>query len=154
RKLAMVKLLTPVQYEGSLDELNKVRPLALADEVKRDLGLCILNVEPAAANNRLARGKFLRCDSNGSLLKHNSKSYDNFELVKVLVHDHEYKAITFSQVVHKVSIKCFPFDGQAGFNWVSSIGTWYQSLAYDASFTAVDFRGTTMYVSGDGFGAS
>jgi hypothetical protein len=70
----MPKLLTPVQYENTLDELNGVRPLELADEVKLTLDIPILNVNPVS-QKRPAIGKLLRCNQRGALLQDGEKGY-------------------------------------------------------------------------------
>ncbi|GAG63498.1 unnamed protein product [marine sediment metagenome] len=64
----MQKLLTPVQYEPLLDELNRVRPLVLTDESRSTLDNAVVNVNPVG-DNRPAIGKFARCNQGGALLK-------------------------------------------------------------------------------------
>ncbi len=80
----MPKLLTPIQYEDKLDELNKVRPLVLADEVKPSLDIPVLDSAPVS-DSMPALGKLLRCDRTGSLLKRQIAGFENVEVLQVYI---------------------------------------------------------------------
>lgn len=63
----MPKLATPVQYEPSLDGLNDIRPLQLADEAKVVIPYPVLCKNPPTVD-KPAVGMFARCDRQGSML--------------------------------------------------------------------------------------
>ncbi|GAH82001.1 unnamed protein product, partial [marine sediment metagenome] len=80
----MPKLATPVQYEPSLDGLNTIRPLQLADEVKTVIPYPVLCKNPPSID-KPAVGMFARCSQQGALLKSvpvwaNRIFEDDFEL--------------------------------------------------------------------------
>jgi len=98
----MPKLLTPVQYEDTLGELNTVRPLVLADEVKVGLDIPVLNVSPANGR-RFVHGKLLRCDNNGALIRGNSKKFDGYEIQSMYMDEAtSAQTIEFTQQVYGV----------------------------------------------------
>jgi len=63
----MPKLATPLQYEPSLDGLNAIRPLQLADESKVIISYPALCQNPPSID-KPAVGLFGRCSQQGSLL--------------------------------------------------------------------------------------
>ena len=64
----MPKLATPVQYEPTLEGLNDIRPLQLADESKIVVPYPALCQNPPT-KDRPAVGKLARCSEQGALLK-------------------------------------------------------------------------------------
>lgn len=76
----MQKLLTPVLYEDTLDELNSVRPLRIEDKVENVLDIPILDSNPAS-DNKPIKGGLLRCDNNAALLKCNQIGVDYDDVV-------------------------------------------------------------------------
>jgi len=99
----MPKLITPVQYEPTLDELNEVRPLQLADEVKSVISSPALNLNPVS-HGRPVFGKLSRCNNQGALLTNGNSGYENYEAFSLPVYWHptQHYSITFSQKVKRV----------------------------------------------------
>ena len=138
----MSKLLTPVQYEDTLDELNMIRPLELADVVKHLIDIPILNSN--SVNNNLALGKLLRCDNAGASLIKNANGFKYVEAIAFYV-DYLGKPrdITFAQPVEGALYKYVSDNECYNVMWVIPalgnpiIKTW---LATDTTW--LEFNGT------------
>ncbi len=75
-----IKLLTPVQYEPTLEELNAVRPLELSDEVGISIDMVALDAGDEADKSSII-GRFMRCTQHGAILANSNVKYDNVEAV-------------------------------------------------------------------------
>ncbi len=141
----MRKLITPVLYDGSLDGLNEVRPLDLADEVKVSLDVPILNVNPVN-NSKLALGRLLRCTKDGALLTKNHNSFENVEERRLIITEEAItEVIEWSQ---KIFGFLWVFQSRFDINWlVWSDPTYTQRLLYLSlsGTTWVPFKGDTTY---------
>lgn len=98
----MQKLQTPILYEDTLDGLNTVRPLRIEDKVENVLDIPILASNPAGRNTAI-KGKLLRCDENGALLKCNQigVEYDDVQTFE-LFHTAPRKKIYFPRLVSHI----------------------------------------------------
>lgn len=141
----MQKLITPIQYEDSLDELNIVRPLKLDDEVKHNLDIPVLDVIPVS-KDRPAKGKLLRCDNNGGMLVKNHAEYENYEKVdRPFIGEFEFEYAQFSQKVSGVLWECKTIYSVAYFWWSDpSYSILFQTLANPGE-TWIKFSGTRIY---------
>ena len=145
----MPKLITPVQYEPSVDELNEIVPLYMGDEVQQAINLSVLNANPVS-ENRPVIGKLARCNQYGGLLKYNDKrSFDNYELIAVDIPERNYVLYEFAQ---KVEIVLWTFTSGAKeslLDWCSSGGIYtFKNLSLTGS-TWLEFIGTKLYLRGD-----
>lgn len=98
----MAKVATPILYEPSLDELNRVRPLKLAERSRLSFDLPVLSKNPVGTGRPII-GKFARCNEQGALLKNTGNSFRNYELKELtLTKTIPTGSITFSQKVFNV----------------------------------------------------
>lgn len=143
----MLKLATPIQYEPSLEGLNVLRPLQLADEVKTELALPVLCVNPIDKTHP-ATGKLARCSEMGSLLKSKSVFYDEYEKIPLTFYNgYENQTLTFKQKVFQV------FAHTEFYNFTAS--TWWCDPSYYRMYAPIDYNldvmlpfvGQTMYFS-------
>ncbi len=133
----MITLATPSQYEASLEGLNKLRPLKLADKCKTELTYSVLCVNPVE-KDRPAIGKLARCSGDGALLKTKNVSYDNVELKTTVFTDVDTtRVITFSQKVFQVFARV---QSYRGYN-----SAWWVNPTYNNYYMSVDFNKTVMF---------
>lgn len=71
----MPKLITPVQFEPSLEGLNIVRPLIMPDECKTIISYPVL-CQNLPSEGKPGVGKLARCTQSGALLRDNSELPD------------------------------------------------------------------------------
>jgi len=146
----MVKVATPILYEPSMDELNRVRPLQLSTRSRLFLDYPVLCKNPIG-EGRPVVGKFLRCDEQGAVLKRNSNSFTGYELkTEQFYAGHDKRVITFSR---KVSAMVFEviFNSQANVLsiYASDFLTWVKDYWY-AGVYFEPFRCQSIYFWGDG----
>ena len=117
------KLLTPVTYEDTLDELNVVRPLVLVDEAKVELDVPILNRNPVS-ENRPAIGKLLKCDINGCALSSPNGVIDKYETDEVydVPPGDAVATIDFGRIVNRFRVKGIWFIAETVLWWCTSSG--------------------------------
>ena len=77
----MRKLLTPAQYEPSLEGLNEIRPLELKDETSLNIPYPVL-CENLPNERRQGIGKFARCTKDGALVKHRGNDVKIYQIVQ------------------------------------------------------------------------
>lgn len=144
----MRKLLTPVQYEPSLEGLNAIRPLQLADEGKIAISYPVLCHNPPT-EGRPAFGKLARCTPTGSLVSYKSNDISDYEYIqKVFVFGTTQIVITFAQ---KVSLVLCIVESA-----LSVTETWWSDPTYTRHFKAIhlidptflNFSGVDLYVIG------
>lgn len=148
----MPKLATPVQYEPSLEGLNEIRPLQLADESKIVIPYPVLCKNPPSTD-RPAVGMFARC-SNGALLKSVpawAKSWEYSGLLSLsnmsyLVH------FTFAQRVYGVLARYAKLVGTFTCYWNMPSYSVPIKRVYTLEYTFLPFVGKTMYFKGYGTG--
>jgi len=100
----MVKIASPIQYESSLDELNRVRPLRLGVQSKLSLDYPVLCKNPVGIS-RPVIGQLARCNEQGALLKNTGNSFRNYELLTAtLTYSLDWHKFTFSQKVFAVTL--------------------------------------------------
>lgn len=142
----MRKLLTPVQYEPSLEELNSVRPLQLADDAKIVIPYPVLCLNPVT-KDRPPIGKLARCDRAGALLASQPVECTAYEYITEDFADGDSdKLIQFSQQVSFVQ------------TLVTVVGFWGDGYWTDPTYTAeiknifgtttfyLPFVGTDLYI--------
>lgn len=103
----MPTLITPVQYEAALEELNALRPLQLAKTVQRLIDIPLVNKEPAESKKSVT-GTLVRGTQDGSLLTNNVHELTHYEKI-------EYDEtifmgnvdVEFAQLVKHVVFKLF-----------------------------------------------
>lgn len=137
----MPRLATPVIYEPALEQLNEVRPLVLADEVKRLVSLPVLCVNPVS-QGLSAVGKLVSCDKQGSLLKSSKIWADGIETqlitwpAAVMFQD-----IVFSQKVKGVSVYWYWEYEQPTVNWMSAGHIDSYGVIYPDVYMFLSFNG-------------
>lgn len=116
----MPKLLTPLQYSPTLDELNDIRPLQTDKIVKPSIDIGVCN-ELADSNQKAALGQLARCTKQGHLLIKNSLVSTEYELKEYSYVDREtIETITFSQPVKEVMVDVKMNAATILFWWCSS----------------------------------
>ena len=148
----MGKLITPLHYEPAVDGLNAVRPLVLADEIKQELSLPILNQNPVDSINS-ARGKFLQSDNQGAGVSRDSAGYKNvIEKVAYLHAGIPTKVVDFGRIVEYISGYTITPGDTVSISFMDSTFTtaWLTYLAADWGHTI--FRGRILYIKGNGGG--
>lgn len=146
------KLITPVQYEPVLDDLNQIRPLQLQDDVQRVISLPVVNTNPANNPNN-ARGKFLRCSQQGVILgTHNYNSYDYEEIEKYIIDDFSDYLITFSQLVKFVQVEIRQMADSGYLRWRTLYPSRLIIIYENTGFYYWPYRGTQLNVRINGTG--
>lgn len=148
----MPKLATPVQYEPSLEGLNDIRPLQLADEVKVVIPYPVLCSNPPSTG-RPAMGKFVRCNQQGALLKH--KPYE--PLSYYFKDDTITSAIAgcsfiFPTKVYGISAYWKIDDGSPTCFWTNPRATKNIKELIDRAYIWLPFVGNTIWFVGVGEG--
>ena len=117
----MPKLATPVQYEPTLEGLNEIRPLQLADESKIVVSYPALCQNPPT-KDRPAVGKLARCSEQGALLKSLPVWCDKYEtLFWTITNEMPAHFFTFAQKVYGVIVLWQIIEGTPVCDWVSLI---------------------------------
>lgn len=123
----MIKIASPVQYESSLDELNRVRPLNLSVQSKLSLDYPVLCKNPVGVGQP-AISRLLGCNEQGALLRNKGNSFHNYQLVlATLTYELDWCEIDFSQKVFAVILS------------FTATGTW-RNLFLTASIYSVRLR--------------
>lgn len=92
------KLITPVQYERPLDDLNEIRPLSRVDTVRRMVSLPVIKSNPISGVSAV-QGKLLRCDDFGVLTEKGRTGFTSYETHFIYYYDvHQHHIARFSKV--------------------------------------------------------
>ena len=142
----MQKLVTPVQYENTLDGLNAVRPLVLADEVKPILDIPVLNANPVS-ENRPAIGKLLRCNQNGALVTKNHNGFKYYQTKSLEIDSPNYfNLCTFSQKVEGILLEVTDSANITAFGWFWLAGFAILEVWNLLGTTWSNFDGQSLYI--------
>lgn len=145
----MRKLITPVQYESALDELNALRPLQLRDESKILVPYPVLCKD---SDTRSVIGMLARCSPQGALLRHTDKDYSAWQpIMGNFSYFVSNIAITFAQRVSRVIAISYGGGDCDDCRWTNSDYTHYikQISIVQYAATILPFRGTVIYARGD-----
>jgi len=146
----MPKLLTPQQYENSLDELNELRPLQLADETQHKIDIAVCDKLPVSSKKAVA-GMLIKGTQQGSLLVRFDKDYPNYEVRQPNIsYIHKKDLVSFAQKVSFVLSVVVNSYGLTDLWWTDSS---YNIILKELSITDptfIEFSGTDLYVKGDG----
>ncbi len=147
----MRRLITPVQYDSTLAGLNEIRPLTLADEVKAGLSFPILNLNPVD-NNQPAKGRFLRSDHQGSLLRSLADDCPevSYEKKDIWLESDLTFTVSFAQKVNYVLGKMSWFELTGTIKWNTKDHWYLIKVISNTEQTFLPFRGQVMYVQGFG----
>ena len=142
----MPKLLTPVQYEPSLEGLNVVRPLHLADEAKPIISYPVLCKNPPT-KDRPVVGKLARCTQQGALASDKRVVYDTWEYIeKQFTWTTRQHHIAFSQVVYPVHCNIVSINLINAIAWTDSTYTKIYQLLDLVVDTMLWFKGVNLYI--------
>lgn len=116
----MLKLITPVQYEPALEELNAVRPLHLQERPRISLDIPIANKLPKASVKSTA-GTLARCTPSGALLNKNVHEFTSYEMFTDTCNSPMCNTtITFSQTVYKIMVNVRTLRLVQGIMWTDN----------------------------------
>lgn len=142
----MLKLATPVQYESSIEGLNDIRPLQLADEVKIVIPCPALCRSPVTKNKPVV-GRLARCSQQGALLTELQKFYTNFEYIEQdFETGNSNKLIEFSQKVSCVQSKVIVVGLHDTAYWTDPTYIEQIMSIYDTQTVFLPFVGTNLYI--------
>jgi len=148
----MVKVATPILYESSLGELNRVRPLQLSEKSRFSLDLPVLCKNPVGTDRPII-GKLARCDERGALLRNTGNSFKNYQIENLnLYYWYDHAQITFSQKIFGVLIK---FTKSAQATSITLKDSLYNEVVWIAEVAGcyfIPFAGRNMYFQGFGAG--
>lgn len=146
----MPKLATPVQYEPSLEGLNDIRPLQLADEGKIVVPCPALCQNPPT-KDRPAIGRLARCTQQGALVKYNSRLYTAYETgFKPISFYGSLVSHTFAKRVKGVIAKAIIGTHTYTAVWSESTGTLsFADILFDVNVW-LPFTGQTIWFKGTG----
>jgi len=141
----MIKVATPILYESSLDELNRIRPLRLADKSRFSFDYPVLCSNPVNSN-RPAISKLARCDKQGSLVKNVGNSYKNAETINIYEQDYyPLPYYTFSRKVSSCLLTITHITYQDMFAWTDNeYDNWFVTYRYAGNYF-LSFTGQTIY---------
>lgn len=123
----MGKLITPVQYEPALEELNAVRPLQLQVRPRRILNIPILNKLPIESVKSIA-GTLAKCTEQGSLLIKPPQDFTHYEAIEILLEEgiaEWYR--DFTQKVYKILVYVYEKGLIGALAWTDP--TWSSDIA-------------------------
>lgn len=142
----VVKLLTPVMYEGAIDILNRARPVSIADVSKQVIDYPILAEQSSKAVD-VPKGRLLRCDRNGAVLvSRNSVHQESFVLItKTFLIPGMNWFIDFGRVVEWVSLQITGWQSGYGLSWSNSSYTQILETYITNGVFFIPFRGQIMY---------
>ncbi|MBA7621477.1 hypothetical protein ES703_28839 [subsurface metagenome] len=133
-----------------MDELNEVRPLQLADEVKSVISSPALNLNPIS-HGRPVTGKLARCNNQGGLSVNDNSGFENYEYIVTLFEGRPMpQKVTFAQKLKGLYLPQYEwFYPFTTFEWVDA-GTrlTIQTLHQDAS-NWLKFTGTEIWIRGN-----
>ncbi|GAF90525.1 unnamed protein product [marine sediment metagenome] len=113
----MPTLITPVQYEPALEELNAVRPLRLQERPRISLDIPIINKLPKESVKSIA-GTLAKGTPSGALLKLKKEYITAYQMQAVSVTTgYVHLNIVFSQVVKKVMVNVTSLGNTTVFYW-------------------------------------
>lgn len=140
----MPKLITPVQFEPSLDGLNIIRPLIMPDECKTVISHPVL-CQNLPSEGKPGVGKLARCTQDGALLGDNSEFASNvYGGTLAMSGVTSCRTFTFPMRVKAAIAKVFTEEEAATFFWCSSdCLTNYKQLS-ETVYTFLPFVGTVM----------
>lgn len=140
----MSKLITPVQFEPSLDGLNIVRPLLMPDEGKTVISYPVL-CKTLPSEGKPGVGKLARCSHQGALLKDNTEFADSFlEAELYLTSENNSRTILLPRIVKAVALKHTTVGTPGDTFWTdSSFYHKYMTLSGDFQFSR--FKARRMY---------
>ena len=149
----MPKLSTPIQYESPLEILNELRPLELADKVKFNLDIPILNTNLSGIG-RPANGKVACCTQGGALLKDEGLWANSEQRFVVPIYSAvPYTTFNFSVMVFGVIATYYSttlVDWVKWYNMDNSIA--YTTLVED-EYVFLPFVGKRLRILGSGSGS-
>lgn len=118
----MPKLANPVHYEPSLEGLNVIRPLQLADVNKIVIPTPVLCTNPPSVT-KPAVGILARCTQNGALIKSNNTLCDKIYEAEIYTGDEsEFVTYTFPTKVQGVLAKISYVEEDVYDWWCSDYG--------------------------------
>lgn len=133
----MPKLATPVQYEPTLEGLNDIRPLQLADEGKIVIPMPALCQNPPT-KDRPAIGRLARCSQQGALLKHRVNDLQTYEIFGGQFNFFDAdQHFTYSQKVS--SVVCY----MGGYHNI--VDAYWSSPSYTEKIQDITLTGTTVF---------
>lgn len=129
----MSKLMSPVQYESALEELNAVRPLQLQKCVRQGLDIPILNKLPKESIKSTA-GTLARCTQQGVLFSKNVHKFTEYEHIQIILdHETDIAEIDFTEFVYKVIIN---IAAEIGISWAQWV-----HIPYNSNILALNITG-------------
>jgi len=142
----MPKLATPMQYGRSLDDLNGLRPLALADECKNVVSYPVLCKNPASVD-KPAIGKLARASQQGQALLANTYRYADYEYIEQEFElNNPNRLIEFNQQVFFVQTKVIQVYSMIAAWWADATYTTLYKLIYPVPIVSLGFVGTKLYI--------
>lgn len=113
----MQKLLTPQQYESTLDELNEIRPLQVSDIVKQFISMPVCN-RYANSESKASDGVFVKSTHHGHILNHKHRVLTQYQKVVIFRTAGEHNIEnTFNQRVYRVLINTKVLDNVNRLYW-------------------------------------
>lgn len=142
----MSRLITPVQFEPVLGELNQLRPLKLKKLVRQKI---VYPVIDANNSDTSTRGKLLRCNEGSTLVNPPQTGYETYEVILDYYReylDYTYVPVTFSQQVKFVLIYTYNVWFYIDVQWVSGNGGFALKDITQNGVTECGFKGTTFWL--------
>lgn len=148
----MPKLATPLQYEPTLDGLNAIRPLQLADKVKTVIPYTVLCKNPPSID-KPAVGMFARCSQQGALLKSVPKWADSISEKALAISEAvPYAYYKFPVRIQGVLALYNELVGGGGVDWCDNNFTISFASLTSVVYTFLPFVGTDIYFMSAGYG--
>lgn len=146
----MPKLITPVQFEPSLDGLNIVRPLIMPDECKTIISYPVL-CQNLPSEGKPGVGKLARCTQAGALLRDNTEFGDKIYNGSLALSGlSPCRAFVFPMKVAGVSVLAVTEETAATFYWCSPDCVNNYKQVSETAYTFLSFVGTNMRFKGVG----
>ena len=135
-----------------MDGLNEVRPLVIGEKVDNVFDIPVLDSNPVNSN-KLAKGKLLRCDNNGALLKCNQIEAEFDDVITFeLMPSSPHQKLRFPRPVNRILFYRISGDDDVALAWITWQGIRYYGQQDPLVSWLIEYACTQMRVRGTGVG--
>lgn len=146
----MPRLATPLQYEPSIEGLNDIRPLQLADEGKIVIPMPVLCQNPPT-KDKPAVGRFARCSQQGALLKSMPEGVKNYLYTQFSLSNLDpNKSFAFDRRIYGCVIYYTFVYATGAVIWTDETYIQYYVIIFATTATFLPFVGTDIHFTSSG----
>ena len=145
----MIRMRSPVYFENVFGDFSIIPIWFLRDRIQQSIDLPVVCSE-SSRNQKLAKGRIVRCNSNGALLQ--SRFRQGLESAQTPVtftyNDQSLHSFEFDEQVDRVLLYFVDIDHSGyQFRWDNQRG-FYLKVIFSEGFIWCEFSGKTIYYRG------